>query len=149
MGPAYTTTSYRKRKVKITKARMHELEQAWLAHNRHCKQNNNRDLMYDKFEDYVDYCYGRVKVSKKFTPIKSKRSYFAERDAEHKKKYPSLMEQQMKDGTFMQNGGKGTAREKLKYTGDLIVGIATMHKSNAVPVMRDTTQAIDIAKMRR
>lgn len=39
--------------------------------------------------------------------------------------------------------------ERKVYTGDLIVGIATMHKSNAVPVMRGTSQAEDIAKMRR
>ena len=38
---------------------------------------------------------------------------------------------------------------RKQYTGDLIVGIATMHKSNAVPVMRGTSQAEDIAKMRR
>ena len=30
-----------------------------------------------------------------------------------------------------------------------IVGIATMHKSNAVPVMRGTNEAIEIAAMRR
>lgn len=35
------------------------------------------------------------------------------------------------------------------YTGDLLVGIGTMHKSNMVPVMRGTSQAEDIAKMRR
>lgn len=45
--------------------------------------------------------------------------------------------------------GVATKKETLKYTGDLIVGIATMHKSNAVPVMRNTSQAEDIAKMRR
>ena len=45
--------------------------------------------------------------------------------------------------------GRGTAKETIKYTGDLIVGIATMHKSNAVPVMKGTKQAEEIAKMRR
>ncbi len=35
-----------------------------------------------------------------------------------------------------------------KYTGDLIKGIATMHKSNAVPVI-NKEQAIDISNMRR
>jgi hypothetical protein len=40
-------------------------------------------------------------------------------------------------------------KESQKYTGDLIVGIATMHKSNAVPVMRDTEQAKEISQMRR
>jgi len=45
--------------------------------------------------------------------------------------------------------GHAPKKESMKYTGDLIVGIATMHKSNAVPVMRGTSQAEDIAKMRR
>ena len=44
----------------------------------------------------------------------------------------------------------GTAKkEPMQYTGNLIVGIATMHKSNLVPIMRGTSQAKDIAKMRR
>lgn len=34
------------------------------------------------------------------------------------------------------------------YTGDKIIGIATMHKSNAVPVFSNE-QALDISKMRR
>lgn len=45
--------------------------------------------------------------------------------------------------------GPTPKRETQKYTGDLIVGIGTMHKSNMVPIMRGTTQAEDIAKMRR
>jgi len=38
--------------------------------------------------------------------------------------------------------------EPLKYTGTLIKGIATMHKSNAVPVI-DQEQATEISRMRR
>jgi hypothetical protein len=34
------------------------------------------------------------------------------------------------------------------YTGTKVMGIATMHKSNAVPVFSDE-EAVDIAKMRR
>jgi len=45
--------------------------------------------------------------------------------------------------------GPTPKRETQKYTGDLIVGIGTMHKSNMVPIMRGTSQAEDIAKMRR
>ena len=45
--------------------------------------------------------------------------------------------------------GSAAKPERKVYTGDLIVGIATMHKSNLVPVMRGTSQAEDIAKMRR
>ena len=60
------------------------------------------------------------------------------------------MEQAVKDGTFTKMGGEGMRRkEPMKYTGDLIEGIATMHKRNTVPVMKGTNQAKDIAKMRR
>lgn len=39
-------------------------------------------------------------------------------------------------------------REPQQYTGTLIRGIATMHKSNAVPVISDE-HAIEISRMRR
>lgn len=41
-----------------------------------------------------------------------------------------------------------TKKETQQYTGTLIKGIATMHKSNAVPVFSDE-DAIAISKMRR
>jgi hypothetical protein len=39
-------------------------------------------------------------------------------------------------------------KESPKYTGSLIKGIATMHKSNAVPVLNEQ-DAVDISRMRR
>jgi hypothetical protein len=39
-------------------------------------------------------------------------------------------------------------RAPMQYTGDKVKGIATMHKSNAVPVFTNE-EAIDISKMRR
>tara|TARA_R110002153_G_scaffold3244_19_gene15984 strand:+ start:19169 stop:19456 length:288 start_codon:yes stop_codon:yes gene_type:complete len=44
--------------------------------------------------------------------------------------------------------GNGSAKTTNVYTGSLITGIATMHKSNAVPVT-SRQQAIDISNMRR
>lgn len=46
--------------------------------------------------------------------------------------------------------GRGIASLKAsaQYTGTKVKGIATMHKSNAVPVFTDE-EAIDISKMRR
>ena len=41
-----------------------------------------------------------------------------------------------------------TKKESPKYTGTMIKGIGTMHKSNAVPIFSDE-QAVEIAKMRR
>lgn len=42
----------------------------------------------------------------------------------------------------------GNKRESVKYTGTLVKGIATMHKSNAVPITSGE-QAIEISAMRR
>lgn len=39
-------------------------------------------------------------------------------------------------------------REQNQYTGTAIIGLATMHKSNCVPVF-DSQHAQDLAKMRR
>jgi hypothetical protein len=50
--------------------------------------------------------------------------------------------------TSDQVAGNGTAREEKRYTGTLIKGIATMHKSNAVPIL-NKQEAIDVSTMRR
>jgi hypothetical protein len=47
-----------------------------------------------------------------------------------------------------QDNGVATLKAPLVYTGDKVKGIATMHKSNAVPVFSDE-EAVDISKMRR
>ena len=44
--------------------------------------------------------------------------------------------------------GDTLLRESMKYTGTLVKGIATMHKSNAVPVI-DEEQMKEISRMRR
>ena len=45
--------------------------------------------------------------------------------------------------------GNGAKKDANVYTGDEIAGIATMHKSNAIPIRRDNKQsAIDVANMR-
>jgi hypothetical protein len=45
-------------------------------------------------------------------------------------------------------GGVATLAPAKVYTGTKVKGIATMHKSNAVPVFSDE-EAVDISKMRR
>jgi hypothetical protein len=45
-------------------------------------------------------------------------------------------------------GGNALLKPSPVYTGTKVKGIATMHKSNAVPVFSDE-QAVDISKMRR
>ena len=45
-------------------------------------------------------------------------------------------------------GGNATLAPAKVYTGTMVKGIATMHKSNAVPIFSDE-EAVDIARMRR
>lgn len=45
-------------------------------------------------------------------------------------------------------GGDTALKPAHKYTGDACIGIATMHKSNAVPVF-DSTAATEVSRMRR
>ena len=44
--------------------------------------------------------------------------------------------------------GVATKREALMYTGDNMIGIGQMHKSNAVPIFKQD-EAKDLANMRR
>ena len=44
--------------------------------------------------------------------------------------------------------GLAPRRERNTYTGDAMIGIGQLHKSNAVPVFKQE-DAIDLAKMRR
>ena len=62
---------------------------------------------------------------------------------EIKEEYPSY------EGTH--TGAITPKREPMQYTGERkLIGIATMHKSNAVPIFEDDKEhAIDIARMRR
>jgi len=45
--------------------------------------------------------------------------------------------------------GNGFKREEKQYTGDEIAGIGLLHKSNLVPVRKDSNDAKEIARMRR
>jgi len=153
----FSMINTKKYKTKITKGKLKELELRWREHNRSMKRRHMHHMRYDTLQEYIDYCYGKTykkpdpRDYRNFTRLhnESQRNYRAEQDAKHREKYPSLMEQQMKDGTFNTKGEGMRKKEPMKYTGDLIQGIATMHKSNAVPVMKGTDQAKDIARMSR
>ena len=46
-------------------------------------------------------------------------------------------------------GGDGFQRTAKRYTGDELAGIGTLHKSNMVPIRKDSNAAKEIATMRR
>ena len=40
-------------------------------------------------------------------------------------------------------------RKANQYTGNELAGIGTLHKSNSVPIRKDSNDAVEIARMRR
>lgn len=125
MSHAYTTINTKKRKKKVSTSKY---TQDWVDYNKKMKKMG---LDTKTFDEYVAYRQGKSKPKLRGTkmpePYKS----------DHRERYPSA------DGI-----GVSFARKENKYTGTLVTGIATMHKSNAVPVINQE-QAEDIARMRR
>ncbi len=141
-----STISTKKRKKKaLTQKDIEKYTVDWRKHNKSMRRANNHSLQYDTVEDYIAYVRGEYKA-----PVRNRGTYTPDTSwRRDDPKIPSAMEEAIKNGTFNRGCSGGTKKETPKYTGDLIVGIATMHKSNAVPVMRGTDQAKEIARMRR
>ena len=139
-----STISTKKRKKKaLTQKDIDRYTIEWRKHNKAMRRANNHSLQYNTVEDYISYVRGEYKA-----PVKSRGTYTPDTSwRRNDPKIPSAMEEAIKAGTFNRGCSGGTKKETPKYTGDLIVGIATMHKSNAVPVMRGTDQAKEIARM--
>jgi len=78
-----------------------------------------------KGEVYEKY---KAPAFRELSPTGSEKSisYANQRLAEFKK-YPSRSD-------FTGSKGTGNKQESRKYTGNFVIGIATLHKSNAVPV---------------
>ena len=94
---------------------------------------HNQQMTSEEYEQYLLGNY-KSKPKKKFeTYVAPKNPYYRET--------PSIPS----NGNGIGNCYK---KENNTYTGTLITGIATMHKSNAVPIT-NKKQAIDVANMRR
>ena len=139
VGPGLTTTSYKKRKQsKRTKSQQLKFEQQHREYNKSMKRIHAHDQMMS-LEDYDLYVRGlwkpKVKATK-FKEYKPTATFTTER-----KQYPSLSD----------SVGIAAKKEAMKYTGKRkLLGIATMHKSNMVPIFEDNKhEAIEIARMRR
>ena len=131
-----STISTRRPTFKMTKAKRAELELDWQQHNRDLRRQGQPRITFD---EYVDnrrgIVRGRAPTVVVRLPTDSSAPY--RRDTPQ---YPSL--------TTMGTPDSCARREPQRYTGTLIKGIATMHKSNAVPVI-DEEQMRDISRMRR
>jgi len=99
---------------------------------------------------------GRKRKNHALNPVKKKRPEFKAYQPtqstldklreEQAKQYKSIMEDYMQNGNYPKSDT--SKKESPVYTGTLVKGIATMHKSNAVPVISQQ-EAEDISKMRR
>lgn len=136
VGPYLTTTNYKKPKIKLTKARVAQLEVDHKSHNKFLKSIRLAPISYD---EYVDYVHGRAPRTRKPAPQPLQTVQDYRRQVPEIPSLPMTTE-------GMQNAC--ARKEPQKYTGTLIKGIATMHKSNAVPVINDE-QAKEISSMRR
>lgn len=141
LAQGLSTISTKKRKTKLTKARTAELQENWRKHNKEMKQRGMHDMRYNTFDEYLDYCFGRNKIDKKKFVQASHQTVTPYYRDDHRERYPSVP---------MGSVDNGSCRkvEPQKYTGTLVKGIATMHKSNAVPVI-DQKHAEEISRMAR
>lgn len=121
-GPWLTTTGKRRGKQKFRNAdqarKARELEESW---KEMLKRHGIEQEQRRQKRAMSAEIYSPSNVFRRETP-----------------KIPSLS-----DGV-----GIATKKEPQRYTGTLIKGIGTMHKSNAVPIFSDD-EAKDIASMRR
>ena len=128
LGPAYTTTQTKTRKSKLTTTKYTKYAMDWAEYNKQMKRLGSKTKT---LEEYVAYREGRYKPklrgvkAVKYTPDN------------HRQLYPSQNEM-----------GVTFAKKPNTYTGDKLVGIAMMHKSNLVPVFSQE-DAEDISRMRR
>ncbi len=162
-GPALTTTSYKKRKERITKTQQEELERGWRERNKRLKEMG---LAKETLEQYTDWVYGRGKKAK--TTRQGDKSSASNPGQLSRVQCGSRSQVTIKEGTSHATSTTGSQDKGLftssspkawitgpvsskpapTYTGSKIIGIGTMHKSNMVPIFSDD-EAKDISRMRR
>lgn len=120
-----STLSTKKRRQKGKKISAEQMEREWKSYNKNMRRNNLHSCQFSTLQEYVDYRMGKAKPKpKEFVPYEPKES----KPTRQTKNYPSLSKESIP--------GSGAKKESPVYSGDYIVGIATMHKSNLVPVGR-------------
>lgn len=130
---AFSTVKNSKHKPRLTKNNILKWQEELRVYNKNAKRIGDSTLT---LEQYIDKIHGRLHKSnrEKFVPYTPTSSSYRRETPN----YPSH-----------DNGiGIAAKTENMRYTGTLVKGIATMHKSNAVPII-DEQQAKEISSMRR
>ena len=129
-----------KKRKKLTVGKMKDLQLDWQEHNRGLRSAGRPKMPFDEF---LDWTFGRSKIRNPaklsdLGELKTAPSMAKERASEVHA-YPSAKPLSNSDNSMRR-------KESPQYTGTLIKGIATMHKSNAVPVI-DQKHAAEISAM--
>jgi hypothetical protein len=135
----YTTTNYKNRKNrKLTDNQMKKLETEWRQYNKRMRKMNCHSAQFDNLDDYIAYTQGKYKPTIKGSneTLKVKESY--------RRETPYIP-------SSNNVAGNAPKKESQVYSGERqLLGIATMHKSNMVPIFADNKEeAKEIASMRR
>jgi len=147
LAQGLTTINTKKRKRKITQAKMNKWTEELRLHNRQMKRLGMHDHMMN-INEYIDYIHGQYKPKKKTETVMNTPWHYSGPFVRETQHIPSL--------TTEASFSPATKKESMQYTGERkLVGIAMMHKSNLVPVFADEDdktgqkQATEIAQMRR
>jgi len=127
-----------KKKRKLSDNQLKKLEVEWRQYNKSMRQKHMHDLQFKEFDDYVAYTRGEHKprAKKEFKEYEGPKPINRNQPS-----YPSVTSSNSIPGACAR-------KERQEYTGDYIVGLATMHKSNIVPVGRGSDPK-EYAQMRR
>ena len=120
----YTTSKKPKKKKKAEKVSYSAMELEWRKYNKEMRKNYTHHLQCATLDDYIQYRSGKNKKYKKeFKEYVPPKNY-----VRNQQEYASLKE------TPTDSPSACSKPERKEYSGDYLVGIATMHKSNMVPV---------------
>jgi len=126
----------KKRKKGLSANRLKEVEAEWRRYNKDMRRKSMHSCQFETLDEYVTYISGKSKLKKKeFIPYEPPPTI---------RKQDTIPSQTKSPVHGIPQAGR--RKERQVYTGDYIVGIATMHKSNAVPITNQE-QAIEIARM--
>jgi hypothetical protein len=147
-GLTTLNTKKPKKKTKYTKSQIEKWTVEMRQHNKKMRKIHCHDLQMT-LDDYIEYIHGRYKPKKKTETVMNLPWH---QSGTEFKRTTDHIPSRISSHSF----SPCTKRQPLQYTGERkLVGIATMHKSNMVPIFADDDdktgkkQATEIATMRR
>lgn len=128
-----SSLSTRKRQDKVD---MVAMTAEWRAYNKDLRQRNLASMQFSTVESYIEYRLGR---GKKVTSMTTTKTMLSDKP---------FVRETVRIPSHRSVGGNTAKKESPTYSGDYLVGIATMHKSNMVAVGKDDCP-ISYSTMRR